>query len=294
MDPSNGVVSRGFTEGEFKFASFWVRYRLQIKQGLLIALMALNVALWGYVIWGVLDAYAISYPRESRIVQDIAQNQLTLDSLENDRPQPIQSGGVLVLQTTDNRYDLSVDFDNPNAQWWAEFSYRFNLSGEDTPIQNGFILPGSHGVLTQLGYRPKGRGGASAQLAVENIRWHRVDPSVVGVRYPDYANTRMNIAFQNVTFDPGVVLGTKQIAQTSFDVVNRGSYGYWSLGLIVRVWRGTSIVGVNQITLERVAPGETRHVTLDWFDKISGVTKTEVIPVVNLLDQNAFLPTTQF
>lgn len=294
MDSSNEVVSRGFSEGELKFASFWVRNRLRIQQAVTIALMALNVGVWGYAIWGILDAYAISYPRESRIVQDIAQNQLTIAALETDRPQTIKSGSVLVLQTTDNRYDMSVDLENTNAQWWAEFTYRFNLSGEETPIQNGFILPSSRSVLTQLGYRPKGRGGATAQLVVDNVRWHRVDPSVVGARYPEYAIQRLNVAFEKMSFDPGVVLGTKQIAQTNFDLVNRGSYGYWSLGLIVRLYRGGNIIAVNHISLDRVVPGETRHVTLDWFDRVSGVTKTEIIPIVNLLDAKAFLPTTLF
>jgi hypothetical protein len=292
---SNGAsIGGGFTSGELSFASFWVRNRPALIRAGYGVLIAVNVAFWGYVIWGILDAYAISYPRESRITQEIAQDQLALEALQKDQPQNVRAGNVMVFQTTEKRYDMAVDMENSNAQWWAEFNYRFNFSGEQTPLRSGFILPGSKTTLTELGFKPKGTGGATAQLAVENVRWHRVDPSQVGTTYKDFELKRMNVAFEDVEFQSGLVIGTQKIGRTSFDLVNRGSYGYWSMDVAVKLYRGGSVIAVNRITLTRIVPGETRHVELDWFENLPSVTRTEIIPIVNLLDEGVYLPTEQF
>jgi hypothetical protein len=294
MAPAPVQIGGGFTEGELRFASFWVRHRVALTQAAFGILGVLSVGLWLYILWGLADAFLISYPRESRMTQEIAANQHTLSALEADQPKNIQSGSVVVLPTTDSRLDMVVDLENPNAQWWVEFNYRFNVSGEQTPIRNGYVMPSSKTAITELGFRPKNRGNASAQLVVENIRWHRVDPSVVGERYEDYQNDHFNVAFENVTFNRDLIVGTQQVGRSSFDVVNRGSYGYWAMDLIVRLYRGTTIVAVNKITLTNVVPGSARHVDLDWLESLSTVTRTEIIPVINFLDADSYLPTERF
>jgi hypothetical protein len=294
MPLNNAAIGGGFSEGELQFASFWVRNRIPIKKAGRTFLLVLDVLFWGYVLWGILDAFAISYPRESRITQEIAQNQLTLDSLQADQPQNVRSSNVMVFETTDGRYDMAVDVENPNAQWWVEFNYRFNISGEQTPLRSGYVMPGTRTTLTELGYKPKGRGGPVAQIAVENVRWHRVDPNQVGASYKDHENKRFNVAFENVKFETGLTIGTKQIGRTSFDLVNRGSYGFWSLDVVVKLYRGTSVIAINKVTLGKTVPGENRHVELDWFERIASVTKTEIIPVVNFLDEGTYLPTEHF
>lgn len=287
-------IGGGFTEGELRFASFWVRNRIVLLRALRIVLGVISVALWLYILWGLADAFLISYPRESRFTEEIASNQHTLSALEADQPKNVQTGTPLVLETTDNRLDLVVDLENPNAQWWVEFNYRFNISGEQTPIRNGYIMPSSKTAITELGFRPKNPGSTVGQLVVENIRWHRLDPGQVTNGYEAYENDHFNVAFENVTFTNDLVVGSQQIGRSSFDVVNRGSYGYWAMDVIVRLYRGATVVAVNKVTLTNLVPGEARHIELDWFDRIASVTNTEIIPVINFLDEDSYLPTEQF
>jgi hypothetical protein len=294
MPPAPVEIGGGFSEGELKFSSFWVRHRLVLRRAGYGALVAISSILWLFILWGIVDAFLISYPRESRFTAEIEANQHALSALESDRPQNIRSGNVIVLETTDGRLDMVVDLENPNPQWWVEFNYRFNVSGEQTPVRNGFVMPSSKTSVTELGFRPKNRGGASAQFVVDNIRWHRVDPSQVPGKYSDYEIERFNVAFENVGFTRDLVIGSQQIGRSSFDVVNRGSYGYWNMDLIVRLYRGASIVAVNKISLTRLVPGETRHVELDWFERLASVTRTEIIPIINFLDPQSYLPTEQF
>jgi len=284
----------GYTTGELKVATFWVRNHLMLRRSLFIFLISLCVVFWGYAAAGLIDAYAISYPRESRIVRQVAMNQQLLVALSSDAPKDVSPSDVAVFATTDNRYDMMVEITNPNPQWWVEFNYHFNLSGEDTPARSGYILPGSTQVLTELGYAPKTRGGSSATLVVDNIRWHRIDPKFVGASYPDFAANRLNISFDDMKYDTDITVGTKRVGQSSFTLNNHSSYGFWSLDLIVRLYRGDSIIAINKITVTDVNPGEKRPIQMLWFDNLPSVSKTEIIPQVDLLDPSAYLPTQYF
>jgi hypothetical protein len=289
----NDANSR-FTSGELKFASWWVQHGIQMRRfghGILIGISAI---LWGYVLWSLLDAYAISYPRESRINLQIAINQQLLTALETDRPQDVSLSDVSVTQTTDNRFDMEVEALNPNEQWWADFNYHFSLSGEQTPIRNGYVLPGSKQIITELGYKPAAKGGRSASLIVENIRWHRVDPSVVGASYKDFAASRKNFEFQDIKYDTGITLGTRKVGQTSFMLVNNAAYGFWSVDLVVHLYRGGAPIAVNIINVTKILPNERRLIQTVWLDNLPDIAKTEIIPQMNLLDQKAYLPTQYF
>ncbi|MFA6447691.1 MAG: hypothetical protein WCW31_05600 [Patescibacteria group bacterium] len=280
---------RGFTEGELKAASWWVKNEVRIYYWSKIVLYALNAIVWGYVLWGLLDAYAISYPRESRITAEIAADQQALSRLMEDIPRNVGTSQVLVFQGTDKRVDMMVDLENANDQWWAEFTYSFNVAGEQTAPHQGFILPKQTITLTELGFKPKAAGARSAQLLVDNIRWHRVEPSKVGGDYDKFINDRFGgVKVQNVNFDR-----VDSVSRTSFDVADTGAYGFWSIDFVVKLLRGSTVVGVNQVNLQQLKPGEIRHVDLMWFENIPGVTKTEIVPIVNLLDPGAYLPSSR-
>lgn len=285
----------GFSSGDLQAASWWVKNELKIFFWLRAVLIASNVLVWGYVFWGLLDAYAISYPRESRITLAIAENQRILDRLEQDRPRNVGNSQVLVFPATENRLDMMVDLENSNDQWWVEFSYRFNVSGEQTPTHQGFILPASQTTLTELGYTPKTKGGRSAQLIVENIRWHRVRPDEVDGNYDEFVRKRFgSVGTEHVNFSFAAPVEGQSLGRTTFDVVNRGAFGYWSIDYVIKLKRGSTVIGVNRVNVRELKPGETRPVELYWADKIQSVSKTEVIPVVNLLDPGVYLPTERF
>ena len=299
--PNQERIGGGFTEGELTFASFWVRHRLQLRvigRGVLIGV---NALLWGYVLWGLLDAYAISYPREKRIIAEIAQNQFLASTFENNRPQSVQTGGVEVFQSTDDRLDFIIQATNPNKEWWASFTYQFNVSGEQTPARSGFILPGQRLYLGEFGFKPKTKGVRSGVLTVDNLRWHRLDPGQVGADFEEWVSRRNQFRMDDVTFSEvggtsgstGAASTASRTSRTSFTFVNPSAYGFWSVRLYVVLKRGSAPVAATTITLDHVKSGEERPVQIDWFEKLPSVTETEIVPVVNFLDTSQYLPTTQ-
>ncbi len=286
------IIGTGLSDQELQLASFWVRHRITLRRALYGFLIALNVIFWLYVLWGLLDWLAISYPYESRINLHIATNQITGSSLQASAPKPIQPSQVYVFDTTDNRLDMLVELSNPNPQWYASFDYNFNIGGKTTDTRHGYILPNSQRYITELGY--SGATGRSAALNVSNLHWMRVDPAWVNRDYKAFADSRLNFSFNNVKYAHDLVVGTKTIGQSEFDFVNNSPYGYWDMDLTVVLYRGTAPVGVTTITEREIKPGQTTPITINWYDNLAGITRTEVRASVNILDPQAYLSTERF
>ncbi len=292
--PVDQKIGSGFSEGELEFASFWVRHQVIIRKVTYVVVIALNAIFWGYALWGFIDAYAISYPRESRITQEIAENAFIAQQLQSNKPRSIQTRSVTVFQGTDGRYDMVVPIENPNEEWYAEFTYRFNFGGEQTPLRSGYALPGVPAQLAEYGYEPEKAGGRTAALTVDSIHWMRVTPEVVGESYTDWLEERSSFMFEDITYRKDVKVGNKNVGRTSFVFKNPTAFGYWSVGLHIMLFRGGAPTAATYITLREVKPGETRNVDVDWFDNITSVEETQITPEVNYFDDSAYLPTTRF
>lgn len=286
----NHVIGSGLTEQELQLASFWVRNRPLLRKIGYGSLIAFASICWLFVLWSLLDAYAISYPREARIPRIILQNQLAVGGLQASAPRPIEPSQVTVFDTTEGRQDVLVEIMNQNTGWWAEFDYQFDLNGERTPLRRGYVLPNGRRYLTELGFEPETRG-RTGRLVVENVRWRRVDPASVGGNYEAFADARLQFRADNVTYTRDLTIGTQTVGQSAFTLINDGAYGYWNPSVTVVVSRGTTPVGVTTIQLALIRPGEAVPVSINWFENLAGVSRTDVQVNVNILDPSAYLPT---
>jgi len=278
-----------FSQGELQLASWWVRHRLELRRFGFGFLITICVLFWGFAIAGLVDAYVISYPRESRITRQIAINQQLLSNLEGDRPRDVSVTEVSVFNSTADRLDFMVEITNPNDQWWAEFNYRFNVSGEETPLRTGYVIPSGMNILTELGYTPKTRGSRNASLIVDNIKWHRIDPTLTNGDYPGFYKNRFQLSAKNLKYDTTINYNGRRVGQSSFDLVNESSYGFWDVSLLIRLYRGSSIAAIQTIHAERLKPGELRSLQVTWPDSLTGVSKSEVIPQVNIVNRASYL-----
>ena len=168
------------------------------------------------------------------------------------------------------------------------------MSGELTPERSGFILPGEQSYAGEFGFKPTTKGARSGALTVDNIRWHRTDPSVVGNDYQAWEARRKAFSVKDALYVSDLEVGGKKLSRSSFTFVNPSAYGYWSVKLYVVLKRVTSAVAATALTLERIKAGEERRVNIDWFERLpAAVSETEVVPVVNFLDPSVYLPSTQ-
>lgn len=290
MANEQAPIGSGFTEGELQFASFWAKNRLKVRRSVYAVLLLINAGLWGFSLWGILDAYAIRYPVESRITQDIAENQFIAQQLEQNRPKPIGTEPTLVFQGTEKRLDMITPVTNPNDQWIAQFTYQYNISGENSSVQSGFLLPKQKGVLGLFGFMPKAPGALSSIFEVNHLTWKRVDPSMVGGNYAQWMADHDAFTIDTVQTNDISQSGSQAMMRTTFTFNNPTAYGYWNIPLTILLLRASSPVAASTITLSQVKPGEKREVTVDWFERLPQVTETQIIPSVNFFDPTVYLP----
>lgn len=286
-------IGGGFTEQELNAASWWVRHGLSLRRAGYIALIAFIVIVWGYVIWSVLDAYIISYPRENQISAIITDNQRQRARLTADAPESIQIGPVASFASTGDRRDFLTEITNPNASWWAEFTYHFKVGDGTTPTRKGYILPNGQRYLTEVGWKAAG-AISSPEIEIENLAWHRVDPAKVERDYASFIERRLQLQITQPTYTNNLKVGEQTVGQSNFTLQNNSGYGFWSVDLIVVLFRNGTPAGVTQLNQTQIKPGESRDVSINWFDNLTGISNTVVQPNVNVLDPSVFLPPDRF
>jgi hypothetical protein len=287
--PDEHIIGSGMTEQELQLASWWVRNRERMRSIIRWTLIILNIIFWAFVLWSLLDAYIISYPREARIPRIIAENQLAISGLQATTPQALLPSDVTVFEISGNRKDFLVQLSNSNETWWASFDYRFRIGDLMTEPRKSYILPKSQRYLTELGSSIE-TTSRNAQLVIENIEWHRVDPNAVNKDYAAFAANRLQFDFSDITYRRDLTIGTQIVGQTSSTFSNPSPYGYWNVDLTVILYRGTTPAGVTTIGKQQVGAGSSQPLIVNWFDNLSGITRTEISADVNILDPEAYFP----
>ena len=287
--PEEHIIGSGMTENELQLAGWWVRNRERTHTIIRWTLIILNIVFWIFVIWSLIDAYIISYPREARIPRLIAENQLAASGLQATAPLPLLPSDVSVFEISGGRKDFLAQLSNSNETWWAEFTYRFKSGEAMTNPHKSFILPKSQRYLTELG-SDLASASKNAQIVIEDIQWHRVDPLAVNRDYPSFAANRLQFKFDDITYRHDLTVGTQTVGQTSSTFSNPSPYGFWNVDITVILYRGTAPAGVTTISKQQVSSGSSEPFVINWFDSLSGITRTEISAYANILDPDAYFP----
>ncbi len=287
--PGEYIIGSGMTEKDLQLANWWVRNRARVSSIIRNTLIVLNVIFWGFVLWSLLDAYIISYPREARIPGLIAQNQLAASGIQSSTPLPLIPSDVKMFLISGNRKDFLAQLSNTNKTWWAEFSYHFLVGDKATNSHQSYILPNKQRYITELGSSIEAPS-KNAKLIIDDIRWHRIDPQAVDLDYTAFAQNRLQFAFTNTTYKRDLQIGTQFVGQTSTIFNNPSPYGFWNVDLTIILYQGNTPVGVTTVSKEQVKPGSNEAFAVNWFDNLNGITRTEITADVNILDPKAYFP----
>jgi len=103
------------SDRDLEIASFWVKHRLTLRRLGYGSIIAIGSMFWAFTLWSLLDAYAISYPIESRIHLRILQNQNALAPLFLKGPTPLKPADSITFTNTDGRQDVLVEVENANT-----------------------------------------------------------------------------------------------------------------------------------------------------------------------------------
>lgn len=276
--PFESSTGSSLSDRDIELASFWVRNKIVLRKIGYGILIAIGASLWLYAIWGLLDAYAISYPIESRIPLRIIQNQQAIARYTSQGPKQLKLGDILSFTSTDNRVDALIEMENSNSSWWAEFDYYFERGGVASTKKKGFILPRTQRFLAEPGMS----GTGEPKLVIENLSWKRITlPEINGDLETFYEQREVQVENPRYTRDKQIE--STVIGESSFTIKNPTAFGYIQPEYIVILYRSGTPAGVTRITDEILDPGATKSYTLTWVEAPAGITETIVYPVLNYL-----------
>lgn len=187
-------------------------------------------------------------------------------------------------------YDLAVNIENPNDKFTGNFQYCFTVN--DTPMScgRGFIMPGEEKYLFALGQKIEGVA-PEVSFNVTDVFWQRIDAHKI----PDwsmFAVSRLNFAVEDLKLILASSRNTGDRASLDsleFSISNNSAYGYYEVPLKIAFYNGAELVGVNSYVVNNFLAGQKRSVRLSWLSGLGNVTRTEIRPELNLLDDNIYL-----
>ena len=185
----------------------------------------------------------------------------------------------------DGRYELYTTLENPNDDWWARFTYTFEVEGVEVETKEGFVLPGETKPLVAFAYESE-VPFSSGRILIDDVSWQRVDRHMVG-DYAVWETDRLNLSVSDAQF-----VTTEDVQETNgtsrFTIENQTAFSYYDVGLFIVLKRGNAVVGVNRTVLPSFDSGESLDVRVNWFGTLPDVTQVEVIPEIDLFDLSGY------
>ncbi|MCR4313794.1 MAG: hypothetical protein NUV84_00930 [Candidatus Uhrbacteria bacterium] len=281
-------------EKEFKrfytLSVWWVEHRAFLRLLGIISFITFDALLFLFGGWHLMDAFAVSYDAEQNAVLRMVaygQSDLRAYTISN-AADDLEQGEGRVISIGGGRYDLYTTLQNPNDDWWAEFTYSFSVGEESTDAQTGFILPTQEKPIAELAVESASPIG-SASLVIEDVRWHRIDHHVVP-DYPIWSSDRLNFIVSASSFEKETRFDGETFGRTIFTIENNTAFSYYDVGLFVLLLRGNSVVGVNRTTLSSLESGVDTEVTVNWFGTLPSVSQVQIIPELNIFDLEVYKP----
>jgi len=274
----------------YKLSLWWVNHRVLLRRigfGLFISIDSILLL---FVVWSMLDSFAISYEREQQAVAEMVaygQSDLHTYTVAN-AADPLEPTEAKVISIGDQRYDIYAEILNPNDDWWAEFTYSFLVDEEQVEAQQGFILPSDQKPVVKFAYSSE-TPIRSGKLVIESVTWHRIDHHLIN-DYVAWEADRLEITIENATFSKETSIGDEVYGRTAFMVSNDTAYSYYDPGFYILLLKGSSVVGVNRTSLSALDSGFAVEVGVNWFGTLPSVSQVEVIPEIHLFDIDSYKP----
>lgn len=273
------------SDKELRFGAWFLVNKsklLKIGYGLLIGL---DVILISYVLFGTYQTVTYLFLDYNRLILQMQAVQPDFKQIAVKQAQPLQIIENQLIAGKDNKYDFLAKIRNPNSDWSvSSVTYRFNSGNVQTEYKESFFLPNEEKYLMVLGFFSESQI-SMAEIEIQNVTFSRVR------NYETLKNERLNFVISDAKFISAKEINLSDklaVSQISFNIANETFKSFWDVPLQVFLKRGTKIVGVNYISISNLDSFEKRVVTLDWYEDTTGISKVEVFPDVNILDESVF------
>lgn len=279
----------GLTLQKMNFGLWLSLHRRKIMRVVIIFLIIVATVSFVYSIYSYLFYFLYGRQADTKLAQSLTDTQIDSQAYrEANSPEALIAGDVSVF-TVKGKYDFLVPLENHNLRHFSTFQYCLeNTVGEQIVCGNSFILPNSQKYLLIIG-QELDRAPGALHFVVTSLFWQRLNAHDIP-DWPSYAATRADFQVGDIKYTAPESSNKNPFHSLQFSIKNNTPYHFVSVPINIVLWNGNRIVGINSYHLDALLSAENRVVNLSWPSAGERVTKVEVLPDVNILNQNVYLP----
>ncbi len=278
---NNYKDSGGQSMQKLGFGFWFVKNKKNLFIGLIIALILVSVIFYSKFFYNLYD-YIRYTPEERQAREELST--ISVNSGVSKGASDLKQG-TLNSFFSNGAYDLVASIKNPNDNFFAHVSYCFMDGDLELNCSSNIIFPEENKYLVSLANKLEKKPG-NLKLVLKSIVWERIDSKKYG-DFKTYYTDRLNLDISDVNFNSA---SSESSSNTlSFNVKNNSAYNYWEVPLTVLLFNGNNIVGVNTYVVFELMSKESRSINFSWPGFTSGVSKTEIIPDLNILNTNNYI-----
>ncbi|MFA5947011.1 MAG: hypothetical protein WC813_03220 [Patescibacteria group bacterium] len=256
---------------------------------------------WGIILWGMADVILLiifvatvpvyiisgSFADSRQAAGMLANSGNTHALVLAQAAESLEVGNAKALAGDTGTTDFLADATNPNSEWYVTFSYAFSYDGGETEPVISFLNPGESRPLTVLHVKTDSLA-KNPQIVLRDIVWHRVNRHLIADTAAFLTNHN-EFPVSNIVSAADIVIGKSAVARTDFTVENRTAYSYWEPKFIIQLVRGGNPVAIQEVTVSSFMAGESRPVSVRWFQPVPAGAGVKITPAINFFDDGVYM-----
>jgi hypothetical protein len=257
--------------------------RKRIKQGFLIFLIFFVASTLSYSTYHLTDYFLYGRYQDKLMLQDLTRIRSDSEYLR----QVMAPDNLLFAFTNtyfvQGSYDFLTKIKNPNQNHYANFYYCFEESNRELACGESFILPGEDKYVMELNHKISGGVGA-VNFVIKDISWRRITAHMIKDWY-SYKNERLRFMVDMADFNID-----NNNYSLEFTVNNNSSFSFKEVPLQIILLDSRGEIGVNKYKLRDLMSQQKVIVSMNWPVGPTRASQILIIPDVDILDNNNYIP----
>lgn len=263
--------------------------RKRILRIIIIFLIISSASLFSYSSYHYIIYFLYGRQADRDLVMALTESIFDVNSYrENNMVKPLLSGPVNSF-SLNGKTDFLVTLKNSNEKFFANFDYCIkDDTGQDLACDQGFILPDSEKYLVMTAQEIE-KAPTNLSLQFVNINWQRLNNREIP-NWSNYLAERLNLDITDLVYLKPDFNARTPLHTVSFTIKNSSAYHYNRIPLDILLFNGSSLTGLNVYNISDLMSLESRSLKITWPAGTERATKVEIVPDINIIDSDVFLP----
>lgn len=273
----------GLSNRHLDFGLWISENRKKIKQGFIIFLIVFVASTLSYSTYHLADYFIYGRSQDRAMLQE-----LTRVNIDSEYLRQVMAPENLLFSFTQSyyvqgTYDFLTKIKNPNPNHYASFYYCFEEINRELACGESFILPGDEKYVMELNHEISGGVGA-INFVIKDISWRRITAHMID-DWRSYKNERLRFMIETASFE---VENNSYVLD--FTVNNQSSYNFKEVPVQIILLGPMGEIGANKYRLRDLMSGQMVNVSMTWPVGNQRATFVLIIPDVDILDIDNYIP----